>query len=293
MGDEPARASTGDDPEGPCSKGEVAGASESPAPEAVPEEGWTTCGPCALPTGTASLDASGAAAFPGEGLARRRAAWENDGLPDGAASTGGSGGASSSASRAPAQGGAEATAAAEHLDAGASSPAEVLLRLQILDASGAERRDEVHISRSATVADLKARHFCDDIARGWRPRCVFLGRALGDTESVSSLPSGSFLQCYLQRAPALPSPQAAEENDPLLPPWSRRPSAENQAPASAERRWQDLAFHAIFAVGLAAAWSSYVSDPLVFDHFGRFFLRFFSLAWAVLSLEAIADAWQG
>jgi len=152
------------------------------------------------------------------------------------------------------------------------------LRLQILATAGGERRADVHMDRNATVAELKARHFGDEIAEGCRLRCVFLGRLLGDGEAVAQLPSGSVLQCYLQRPQGA---AAGAEQDALLPPWARL-SSSGQPIYPLCPKWQDLAFHSVFAAGLAVAWAAYLADPAAVDAFGRFALRFFSLAWVVV-----------
>lgn len=82
-----------------------------------------------------------------------------------------------------------------------ASQQQLLLRLQILDGTGVERRSEVLCESEATVAQLKETHLSADIAGGWRPRCVYRGRLLGDSELLSQLPSGAYIQCYLQQSP--------------------------------------------------------------------------------------------
>jgi len=153
----------------------------------------------------------------------------------------------------------------------------LLLKLQILDAAGGERRVEARVERDVTVAELKARHFGDAIAEGWRPRCFFLGRLLGDGEPVAQLPSGSVLQCYLQRVQGS-RPSTEREG---YPEWARAASAHpTHLPACP--KWQDFLFHSTLAVGFALAWGAYLAVPSAFDAFSRFALRFFSLAWAAV-----------
>merc|ERR1711879_262162 len=52
-------------------------------------------------------------------------------------------------------------------------------------------------------------------------------------------------------------------------------------------KWQDITFHAVFAFGLAIAWSAYMTDVQSFDIFSRFALWFFSSIWAVVCFADI------
>lgn len=153
---------------------------------------------------------------------------------------------------------------------------EVLLRLQILDGSSTERRNDVRVQRTTSIGDLKASQFGEELAQGWRVRCLYMGRPLADHETVAQLPSGSFLQCYLQRSQA----GAGVEPD-MLPGWSRTSGQRIILPPPCSP-WQDFTFHSIFALGLAAAWAAYFMDPRSFDVFSAFALRFFSLLWVVV-----------
>lgn len=145
---------------------------------------------------------------------------------------------------------------------------EKFLTLQILD-GGPERRLEVRLRGGATVADLKAQHFGEDIARGARLHCIFLGRPLHESELISQLPNGSFLHCYLQR------PQVTDH--------STRSSRRRHNRLSLERSaWQDVLFHSLIALGFAVAWSAYVYYPDCFDVFSWFCLWLMSFLWPVV-----------
>lgn len=195
--------------------------------------------------------------------------------------------------------------AEEAVVAAEAVPELLVLRLHILDGTGSERKEDVPIDRAATLADLKARHFQAELARGWRLRCVFLGRLLADAELLAELPSGSMLQCYLQPPPA---DAGSADSDPL-PRWawpqqSRHSSTATlpdsgassggssslrtgrsddfSAPVAPDARWQDAAFHAFISLGIALAWGAYFSDPQSFDTFSRFVLHFFSVVWVVV-----------
>mmetsp|Transcript_63094 Transcript_63094/g.137107 ORF Transcript_63094/g.137107 Transcript_63094/m.137107 type:complete len:183 (+) Transcript_63094:45-593(+) len=159
--------------------------------------------------------------------------------------------------------------------AGISEQTEHFLRLQILDVAGIERRKDVHISRSASMADLKTRHLAEEIAQGWLPRCVFQGRALTDVESVGALPRGSFIQCYLQR------PQVREVEPEFFLGWAVLTGSRHGSPPLCSRR-QDLAFHSAFAAALAVVWGAYFADAAPFDAFACFALRFFSVLWVAV-----------
>lgn len=163
-----------------------------------------------------------------------------------------------------------------------ASAHDVALRLQILDGTGTERRVDVHFPSGATVADLKAREFREETARGWLPRCIYRGRALADEEQLSCLPPDSFLQCYLQRpqARAAISSVAAAEHEFFLA-WTRMAtSGQHGSQSTLGSKWQDLAFHAFIALCLSLAWGAYMTDSRSFDFFGRFALLFFSAVWA-------------
>lgn len=158
----------------------------------------------------------------------------------------------------------------------ANRSGEFFLRLQILDGTSSERRVDLQIDSGGTVEDLKIRQFSHEIACGWRARCVYLGRQLGDSEPISQLPSGSFLQCYLQRTQSTdPS-----ENE-FFPAWARLSGSAGSSSMPPCPKWQDLLFHSAVAVGVAWGWAMYFADPLAFDAFGRFALFFFSVAWVV------------
>lgn len=158
----------------------------------------------------------------------------------------------------------------------ANRSGEFFLRLQILDGTSSERRVDLQIDSGGTVEDLKIRQFSHEIACGWRARCVYLGRQLGDTEPISQLPSGSFLQCYLQRTQSTdPS-----ENE-FFPAWARLSGSAGSSSMPPCPKWQDLLFHSAVAVGVAWGWAMYFADSLAFDAFGRFALFFFSGAWVV------------
>mmetsp|Transcript_23209 Transcript_23209/g.38169 ORF Transcript_23209/g.38169 Transcript_23209/m.38169 type:complete len:289 (-) Transcript_23209:122-988(-) len=181
----------------------------------------------------------------------------------------------------------------------------LVLRLHILDGTGSERKEDVPIDRTATLADLKARHFHTELARGWRLRCVFLGRLLSDADVLAELPSGSLLQCYLQPPPAdtggadtdpLPRwawPQQSRHFSPgmLLDAGTSGGSSSSNSTGRGEdlpalvapgARWQDSAFHALICLGIALAWGAYFADPKSFDTFGQFVLHFFSVVWGVV-----------
>jgi len=151
---------------------------------------------------------------------------------------------------------------------------DLLIRLQIVDGTGPERRADIHVERSATVGELKARHFRNELACGLRMRCVFLGRPLADSEPVAQLPSGAFLQCYLQ---TLPGASTAPE---LFLGWPQYADGRLAVPSSS--RWHDLAFHAVFVIGLASAWAARLANAEAFDNFTRFALNSLSLAWTVV-----------
>eukprot|EP00747_Dinoflagellata_sp_TGD_P035754 gnl/TRDRNA2_/TRDRNA2_138056_c0_seq1.p1 gnl/TRDRNA2_/TRDRNA2_138056_c0~~gnl/TRDRNA2_/TRDRNA2_138056_c0_seq1.p1 ORF type:complete len:470 (+),score=76.20 gnl/TRDRNA2_/TRDRNA2_138056_c0_seq1:34-1410(+) len=170
--------------------------------------------------------------------------------------------------------------------------AEVLtLTLQIHDGSGAERRTEVHVSRECTIAELKRQHFTDELSRGCRLRCIFLGRHLADEELVAQMPSGSVLQCFLHKAPTIARDHPFGARVRVSLTTGGTVGTGYPDPTLRHSKWQDLVFHSIFAVGLAAAWGIFFSDHLSFDSFGRFALRFFSLAWvAVCSADLLSVA---
>eukprot|EP00931_Biecheleriopsis_adriatica_P102585 TRINITY_DN77530_c0_g1_i1.p1 TRINITY_DN77530_c0_g1~~TRINITY_DN77530_c0_g1_i1.p1 ORF type:complete len:350 (+),score=53.41 TRINITY_DN77530_c0_g1_i1:98-1051(+) len=159
------------------------------------------------------------------------------------------------------------------------SPARLLLHLLILDGTGTERRAEVHVDIDDTVAQLKEGYLGVDVASGWRPRCVYRGRLLGDTEQLSQLPSGATLQCYLQPSPNSGENGRGNEVDPLLAAWARLAGVGRSS--FPPEKWQDVLFHSAFLLGLAVAWYAFIADPEAFDIFGRIALRFFSLAWVV------------
>eukprot|EP00933_Yihiella_yeosuensis_P025813 TRINITY_DN20009_c1_g1_i1.p1 TRINITY_DN20009_c1_g1~~TRINITY_DN20009_c1_g1_i1.p1 ORF type:complete len:217 (-),score=35.89 TRINITY_DN20009_c1_g1_i1:79-690(-) len=159
-----------------------------------------------------------------------------------------------------------------------------LLRLQIVDSSGVESRSDVHIDSNITVGQLKALHLNSDVTGGRKPRCVFHGRLLGDSETLAQLPSGSFLQCYLPKVgPNTAEVSEGSEHDLLLLAWKRLAASSRSAPFSGGK-WQDYAFHSLFLLGLAVAWYFYQAEPEAFDVFGSFILRFFSLAWVLTFL---------
>lgn len=153
---------------------------------------------------------------------------------------------------------------------------ELRLRVQIVDSAGTERQAEVRIDRGSRVADLKVKLFHEELTQGWRSRCVYRGRLLGDSEPLSQLPNGSCLLCCMHR----PLSEGAEDpnRDLLLAAWARLSGRGENEPGT---KWQDLIFHSAFAAGLALAWATYLSHPGAFDAFGRFVLRFFSLTWVV------------
>mmetsp|Transcript_129301 Transcript_129301/g.258177 ORF Transcript_129301/g.258177 Transcript_129301/m.258177 type:complete len:290 (-) Transcript_129301:45-914(-) len=156
-----------------------------------------------------------------------------------------------------------------------------LLRLHIIDGTGSERRLDVHVERGVTVAQLKSRHFAEEVAQGWRLRCIFLGRLLSDGECASQLPNGSILQCYLQR----PVGQNQADRDLLLPSWLQLAGRGRSLVELPGPKWQDLLFHSALALGLAVAWAAYLAEPQAFDTFGRFALHFFSLAWVFVCIS--------
>ncbi|CAJ1329631.1 unnamed protein product [Effrenium voratum] len=164
-----------------------------------------------------------------------------------------------------------------HLEQEQEEPAsQVQLRLQILDGSGVERRMDVQLESTATLAQLKDPMYLGVDASGWRVHFVFRGRRLGDAEPLSRLPSGACLQCYMHQPPPVESDDA--EPDSLMVAWARLAGIGNPFPPE---KWQDVAFHSSFILGLAAAWFLYLSEPESFDFFGRCFLRFFSFAWVL------------
>eukprot|EP00747_Dinoflagellata_sp_TGD_P165350 gnl/TRDRNA2_/TRDRNA2_186499_c0_seq1.p1 gnl/TRDRNA2_/TRDRNA2_186499_c0~~gnl/TRDRNA2_/TRDRNA2_186499_c0_seq1.p1 ORF type:complete len:418 (+),score=52.25 gnl/TRDRNA2_/TRDRNA2_186499_c0_seq1:93-1346(+) len=183
------------------------------------------------------------------------------------------------------------SAASVPVTAAASSgaPGDLTLNLQIFGGSGPERRAQVHMSRESTVADLKARHFADEASGGWRPRFIYLGRQLADDEPLAHL-SSSILQCYLQRVPSASEDQHSS-GVPQFPGWAWDSSNGAQMmPLPPCTRWQNLAFHSLFAIGLATAWGVFFSDSKSFDTFGRFVLHFFTLAWvAVCSSDLLSE----
>merc|ERR1711915_229286 len=75
---------------------------------------------------------------------------------------------------------------------------------------------------------------------------------------------------------------AQTDADSLLPVWSRLMSGGGPARTPACPKWQDLIFHALCGICLAIAWSEYRVAPGIFDSFGCFALRFFSIAWLVV-----------
>ncbi|CAE7367248.1 unnamed protein product [Symbiodinium necroappetens] len=153
-----------------------------------------------------------------------------------------------------------------------------MLRLQIVDGTGQERRVDIHVDPTTTVAQLKDGNYLGvDFAVGWRLRCVFRGRLLSEMEPLGRLPSGAFLQCYLQRPSTVESADGLEL-DPLLVAWARLAGVgRNSFPPE---KWQDVVFHCAFIIGLAVAWSAYLGSPDVFDGFGRLALRFLTISWA-------------
>eukprot|EP00811_Abedinium_folium_P034061 NODE_6976_length_1619_cov_14.077078.p1 GENE.NODE_6976_length_1619_cov_14.077078~~NODE_6976_length_1619_cov_14.077078.p1 ORF type:complete len:381 (-),score=101.14 NODE_6976_length_1619_cov_14.077078:387-1529(-) len=165
--------------------------------------------------------------------------------------------------------------------AAASSPAtgtgEILLKLLIIDSSGAERRTDVRMDRTTTVAELKVQHFAEEVGQGFRLRCVSLGRLLADSDTVGTLPNGSYLQCYLYRGPQAQGTGDAESS-PIL---TFLTASYGTRPTPNSRRC-DLVFHTFFAAALAIVWAAYLNDPRPFDIFSRLALRFFSGTWVVV-----------
>lgn len=125
------------------------------------------------------------------------------------------------------------------------------------------------LGQSVARSAPEAQHFGEDIARGARLHCIFLGRPLHESELISQLPNGSFLHCYLQR------PQVTDH--------STRSSRRRHNRLSLERSaWQDVLFHSLIALGFAVAWSAYVYYPDCFDVFSWFCLWLMSFLWPVV-----------
>ncbi|CAE7847389.1 unnamed protein product [Symbiodinium microadriaticum] len=163
-----------------------------------------------------------------------------------------------------------------------------MLRLQIVDGTGQERRVDIHVDPTTTVAQLKDGNYLGvDFAVGWRLRCVFRGRLLSEMEPLGRLPSGAFLQCYLQRPSTVESADGLEL-DPLLVAWARLAGVgRNTFPPE---KWQDVVFHCAFIIGLAVAWSAYLGSPDVFDGFGSLALRFLTISWVFCPMMCAGDA---
>jgi len=169
----------------------------------------------------------------------------------------------------------------------------IFLKLQVLDGSGVERRLDVRVAPTCTVGQLKALHFAADLRAGWRARVIFLGRVLQDADTLALIPTGSFLQCYLQRGPSATGSGGMSEAEMLFPVWARLMAGGGPTRTPPCPKWQDFTFHTIFAAGVALAWGAYWTDPGRFDAFANFSLRFFSFAWLLVLVADLLRLHEG
>lgn len=86
------------------------------------------------------------------------------------------------------------------------------LKLQVVDALGAEATYELAVDGPLTVAELTARAFRGELAEGARVRCMLRGRQLAEEQELPAellrRGGGGVLQCWVSPRPAAP-PQAA------------------------------------------------------------------------------------
>lgn len=184
---------------------------------------------------------------------------------------------------------AAATAATCSDDSPRSAPSlhrqDITLRLQIMDGRGAERRTNVVLPSNSVLADLKARHFREEMVRGWQPRCIFQGRLLADGDPLSRLPTDAFVQCFLQRpvSRAAPVVTPAQGEQELVLAWAGlgglASCLSGRCLVPVCTGVEDLIFHSAFALCLAVAWGLYFADAVSFDILSCAALYFFSASW--------------
>lgn len=180
---------------------------------------------------------------------------------------------------------------------------QLCLKLILLTGAGAERRTDVQIRRSVSVAQFKTDRLSEEIFSGWKPRLFHLGRLLRDSDTFHNIPDGSLMHVYLQRD--LNSTSSSEfarrrgdridtrtlYTDDLLPTsWARVLTGGRRSPPHLCTKRQNVLFNVFCAAALSVAWGYYLADPATFDGFSRFVLRFFSIAWVVsCSADVLKD----